>query len=417
MRRRKRQRIYWRGGRAYGDFRDYADVGGGQERLIVPGEKLATTNAEVAEVLMAQRLAELNRLRAQRQGRVVHGLPKTIRLAAAVEGHLLAKAKAKNVTESWLAESRHFLARAVAFFGPDRELSDITVADVTRWAEALLATRPTGRRAETMSGGTVRHYLNALSNLYRRAQAEGYVVPGYNPVSAMLEKPAARRGEALWLEVPDASLLLEAARLHDPTFAYPLIATFLLSGGRESEVLGLEVRDVSTDRRIVTFRPNRWRRLKTAASCRTVPLWPQLREILGAYLVQRPPAQLLFPSYRTGEEAMLTDWRKLLDKVASRAGWEPGQIRSKMFRHTYCAARLQTLDHGAPVSVYTVAREMGHGGEAMVRRVYGHLGAVRHRSEVVEYRVQQHRKVLGNRLKTLFKQAHTPRPAGVGARS
>jgi integrase len=57
-----------------------------------------------------------------------------------------------------------------------------------------------------------------------------------------------------------------------------------------------------------------------------------------------------------------------------RAGWQPGEIRSKMFRHTYCAARLQTLDQGAPVSAYTVAKELGHGGESMVRRVYGHLG-------------------------------------------
>jgi len=31
---------------------------------------------------------------------------------------------------------------------------------------------------------------------------------------------------------------------------------------------------------------------------------------------------------------------------------------------TCCAARLETVDQGAPVSTYTVAREMGHGGEA-----------------------------------------------------
>ena len=33
--------------------------------------------------------------------------------------------------------------------------------------------------------------------------------------------------------------------------------------------------------------------------------------------------------------------------AAGRAGWAAGDIRSKMFRHTYCAARLQTLDQGA----------------------------------------------------------------------
>src|SRR5437867_3928489 len=76
-----------------------------------------------------------------------------------------------------------------------------------------------------------------------------------------------------------------------------------------------------------------------------------------------------------------------------------------MFRHTYCATRLQTLDAGAPVSTYTVAREMGHGGESMVRRVYGHLGQVRHRAEAVEYRVEQHVAKLGERLAALRAQS------------
>ena len=44
---------------------------------------------------------------------------------------------------------------------------------------------------------------------------------------------------------------------------------------------------------------------------------------------------------------------------------------------------------------------MGHGGEAMVRRVYGHLGHVRHRSGNVEYRVEQHVAKLGTRLEAL----------------
>ena len=37
----------------------------------------------------------------------------------------------------------------------------------------------------------------------------------------------------------------------------------------------------------------------------------------------------------------------------------------------------------------------------MVRRVYAHLGTVRHRSEVVEYRVEQHEKALKDRLGAL----------------
>lgn len=87
---------------------------------------------------------------------------------------------------------------------------------------------------------------------------------------------------------------------------------------------------------------------------------------------------------------MLTDVRKLLDAVSARVGYQPREVNLYDFRHTYCAARLQTLDNGEPVSEFTVARELGHGGAAMVRKVYGHLGEKRHRSEHVEYRVQQH---------------------------
>ena len=40
---------------------------------------------------------------------------------------------------------------------------------------------------------------------------------------------------------------------------------------------------------------------------------------------------------------MFTDFRKVLDAVAVKAGWKAGEIRSKMFRHTFCAAALQLL--------------------------------------------------------------------------
>jgi integrase len=49
------------------------------------------------------------------------------------------------------------------------------------------------------------------------------------------------------------------------------------------------------------------------------------------------------------------------------------------------ATRIQTTDHGQPVSLYTVARELGHSSVTMIERVYGHLMQVRHRSPVVEY--------------------------------
>lgn len=324
-------------------------------------------------------------------------------LAAFVELHLAAKAATKKFTPEWLAALRQYLKRAVEFFGPQCRLASITAPDVAAWSAKL--------QDDGYAPGSVLHHLGALSNLFKRARAQlGAALAGHDPVGDFDEKPDRPANEAKWLEVHDASLLLEAARGYHPQrsvkggraavgFAYELLATFLLTGGREAEALGLEVGDVSFDRKTVTFRPNQWRRLKTKKSHRVVPLWPQLEEILRPYVFgERPPSRLLFPSYRTGEEAMLTDWRKLLDAIAERGGWKPGEIRSKQFRHGYITARLQTLDRGAPVSAWTLAREVGHSSTDMIEETYGHLGEVRHRSEFVEFRVEQHAARLGQRL-------------------
>jgi hypothetical protein len=44
---------------------------------------------------------------------------------------------------------------------------------------------------------------------------------------------------------------------------------------------------------------------------------------------------------------------------------------------------------------------LGHTSTALVERVYGHLGVIRHRAEVVEYRVEQHAEALADRLDAL----------------
>jgi hypothetical protein len=83
--------------------------------------------------------------------------------------------------------------------------------------------------------------------------------------------------------------------------------------------------------------------------------------------------------------------------VAREIGQGTGVVKSG----AECSQR--PLDHGAPVSTYPVARELGHQSEAMVRKVYAHLGTIRHRAEraeaeVVEVRVEQQLERLGDRL-------------------
>ena len=245
----KNSRIYWRdrGGtrRSYADLRDYADVGGGREALVAHGEKLATADDTTAQVLLARRLEQLD---GARRGRALHGEAPPMKLSDFAAAHLVAKAESQKFTEHWLEVTEKCLDRAIEFFGADRELASITVGDVRRWTNRLLAA-PNGRNG-TMSASSVRHHLSCLSNLYKQARAERIVPSGYDPVGDFDEKPSPRRGEAKWLEIHDAALLLEAARTYRPdpskggwrpvAFAHELISTFLLTGGRESEVLGLE---------------------------------------------------------------------------------------------------------------------------------------------------------------------------------
>lgn len=413
-------RIYTRnrGGedRYYVDLRD---MGGGREALKPVGDTRATGDPTLARKLARERVEELEEREARRR---YLGLEGTAELEPYAAAYLRQRAREGKLAESTLSNLESYLEAAVGFFGQGRDLTSIRPPDVKRWI-GRLRKRPNGMGG-TLSDGTVRKYLNALSNLYRYAESDGLVPSGFNPVASLVNKPSADRQEARWMEIPEAALYLEAARTFEPERkgdalsgqVYPLVATFLLTGGRKSEVLGLDVEDVSFDRRKIRFRPNAHRGLKTSTSHRTVPMWPQLHDVLQRHVFggSGPATGLLFPSRRTG--GMIHDLRKTLDKVAKRAGIGEGEIRSRIFRHTYCAARLQTFDgyrvlgedddgnelrEPIPVSRYTVAKEMGHGGTQLVERVYGHLGEIRQRRDVVEYVADDYTDDLGERLEAV----------------
>ncbi len=405
--------IFSRAGRFYGDFRGYDVEGGGREALAPRGKSWGTTDPAIAVALYDARLEELKEKRRKHAGVDALDEVRPTTLAQLIQRHLVRKEEA-DLSSQHLSDLEHRLAVALAYFGEHRDPRTIDPDHVRAWMKDLAGDG-------TRKPGTVRHYLNALSGLYGRAQEGRHVAPGYNPVSALQEKPpTVRATEAHFFEVADAALLLEAARIleqRDRLNATPglhaIIATFLLTGGRYSEVLGLDVDDVSFDRGIVHFRPNVHRRLKTSTSRRSVPLWPQLRDVLQGWIFggDAPRTSGLLFSSAHGEK--VRDLRKSLDQMAELAGMEPGAVRSRAFRHTYCAARLQTverilrpgMDPAAPdswdyveVPRDRVSREMGHGGTQLVARIYGHAPRLPYRADAVEYRVEQHREQLGERL-------------------
>lgn len=84
--------------RYYGDFRDYSDVGGGQEPLVPEGKSYATTCPDEAAELSEERLEELKNKRKKRPT----GPASKRALKVLIPDHLVRKAKLDEGGEQWL---------------------------------------------------------------------------------------------------------------------------------------------------------------------------------------------------------------------------------------------------------------------------------------------------------------------------
>lgn len=346
-------------------YADLRSLGGGQVALKPPGSNRATSDEAEALKLLAREIEKLE------------GKPSTGEAMLSEVVKEFVRENPGEVTPQWLHDVELRLRKAVEFFGSERELSTIEPKDLREWLN---------KRLSHLAGGTQRHFLHALSSVYRYAQEQGYVAVGYNPVSGLYRKPKATNGDRQrtdeFFEIHEAARFLEAARELD--LYHVVIGTFLLTGGRRKEVFGLLVRDINFEAGFVHICSNKYRGLKRQWSERAVPLWPQLREILEPHVkaLDACPDGLLFPGL-TG--AMITDLRKPLKVISTRASLPIPRLTK--FRHTYASARLQTTDGGKQISLWTVAKELGHKTVSRVEDTYGHPSHYCPRGEVVEYRL------------------------------
>jgi hypothetical protein len=196
-------RIYTKAGspRFYADFRAYEDVGGKLEALKPEGSWFATTCPEEAARLAEARLNELEAARSERPPgpvgkRTLHAL---------IPDHLKRKARNREAKGQWLGNVQGHLETAEDFFGADRDLADIKLREVEEYRYHLSCL--SNGRGGTMSTGSVAHYMNSLSNLYRRAIADGLLNPGSNVVEA-LAGVSIERSETPFLEIPEMTEIL-----------------------------------------------------------------------------------------------------------------------------------------------------------------------------------------------------------------
>ena len=408
-----RPTLYWRQLTKHGERWAYADL-----RALGCGRvALGTNDAEEAAVRFGERVATARtareRIDAETARRTALGIPLSDAsvtpgtFEAFASHHLVEKAKAGKVTDQHLAADERHLERAQLHFGASSPLRDIKPQHVVAWIHSLSAlTVPRGKGTTTLHESSIRRHLHSLANMLQRAVAEE-VIPA-NPARMLLseQRPSGQsRAVTRHFDGWEVAAILEAARsvtwkradLACP-FAFELLATLALTGARPDEAFGLTIADVQLPTvrdgkehadGLIQIRPNRWRRLKTPKSTRSVRMWPQLAAILRPYLDRRflagapAPDALLFVSPKTGEK--LDDGRSLLDAVAGRLGWADRSIRARMFRPSYATARLMTLEHGAPVSLWTVSGELGHGSLAMLEQRYGRIDRSAIHADVVRF--------------------------------
>jgi len=370
--------------------------------MISGRNRFATTDRREAEVLLTARLAELERAKrlnpspvAPVQSDVDAGILECFGPFARYT--LNVYEAERRVSPRHLEDLRHRANVFSKFVGEHSRLRDITRRELRDYVVHLVE--------RGLSEPSQRHYLNAVSLIFTRADEAELVPPNFNPVRSLKNKPQPSHGGAAFLEVEEAALLLDTAELlaqrHGGDFllCHAALAAGLLTGGRRSEVMGLLVSDVNFEAETVSFEPRADRGLKNRGSSRTLPLWPQLAEVLRPFLNRREaevisgsvlPSKFLFASL--DGRTFVQDIGKTFSRVVSVAGLE-GKFDGeawRVLRRTYATARLQTTDGDKPVAEYLVERELGHGSGEMLRRVYGKVGRNRHRAEVVEYRVEQH---------------------------
>ena len=401
--RRGAPRMYLRGGRWWADLRGYAAYGGRREPLIVEGERLATTQEDLARDLLQTRVAELEGLQ-HRKHFTGRGAPVDPRQLVA--RMILAMEAAGKRSAGYIARLEVDVTRVL-----DKtslvEIEDITDLDTSAVTAALLEmTEWTGRNgAATQS--TRRRYAMALSSLAEFAVEEGLLVS--NPVQRSRALPAQQDEEPREaLEPADVGRLLKRAAQgmrngHLSPYFFERVATLAYTGARLRECLRLNVADFdfATDR--VLFRkhvraPKKDNRGKTPDAltiARVVRMWPHLREIMEASFRDHPRSgELAFPSFKRGpggEERRINEMHAPLVRLGEELGL-PIHTTPHILRHSFASARLTMSEidgagHRVAVSTRTVANELGHTSTRLVEQRYGHVLHGRMRDSVVlDYR-------------------------------
>ena len=262
-----------------------------------------------------------------------------------------------------LPAKRYRLTRhLVPFFG-ELQLSKISTFDVERFKKQRsteLAIKATGRGGKPITGGptkpaTINRELAVLSHLLNKAIEWGWL----NTRPATIRRLKEGSGRIAYLTTEQIARLLEAAQSDQNYQIYPFIRIGLETSMRKSEILGIRLEHIDTQR-LVIFIP------KAKAGAREQPITKALADYLKEYAATlQPGVEWLFPSH-AAKGGRTVNIAKPFRRCVLAAGLDVTQVVRHTLRHTAITHLVQ-----AGVDLPTVKRISGHKTLSMVER-YSH---------------------------------------------
>ena len=277
---------------------------------------------------------------------------------SAAKKHTLAEAITRYVEQVLSRKPKSTYDQSIQLAWWRDAIGSHTLANVT---PALLA----GQRDRLASGITVRgtqrsqatvnRYMAALSHLFTVAVKEwGWLES--NPL-AKVSKLKESRGRIRFLSNEERERLLNACRVADSSYLYPVVVLCLSTGARKMEILGLLWENVDLHRGVITLHETK------NGERRLLALVGHALDIMKTHAkVKVLNTQFVFPSKDLTKPI---DLRKPWDTAIRRAGIE--NFRFHDLRHS-CASYLAM--NGA--SSAEIAAVLGHKTLEMVKR-YAHL--------------------------------------------
>jgi integrase len=275
-------------------------------------ELVASHFAEAYRILGGDRVIEAAKYFVKRNP---DSLP--ARTVAQVKDELLAAKEARGKSKRYLEDLRARLSRFADAFQTD--VASVTTGDVQRWLDGL-----------KVEAQTIVNYRRVVSNLFRFAEARGYIFKGSNPVSDT-EKVSGSNGDSVEIYTPEQlTKLLAGAKA---SFR-PCIALGAFAGLRSAEIERLSFDDIDLRGKLITLSAGKTK----TASRRIVPIVPAL----SAWLV--PYAKAKGQVWKKTHEEFYDAQKETAD--ASGIKWKTNGLR-----HSFASYRLADVKSAAQVSL------------------------------------------------------------------